>query len=281
MISFAVEAFLEYISIVKVLSIHTIKAYKNDLLQFEVFSNKDAIMTTSEDLIAFLATIKNKRTLNRKLSSINAFYDFCLKSDFKLDIPNIKLAKVPKTLPKFLEYDEIKNAISLIDRTTLIGLRDYAFILFLYATGVRVSEAIYARKSELEEGWLKILNAKGDKERLVPIAPDALEAMQVYLEKRANWDDYIWLNYQGNHISRITAFKITQRYLGVSPHVLRHSFATAMILGGADLRVVQELLGHVSIVTTQIYTHLHRQDLKDTVVSYHPLSKGEVSERVS
>ena len=280
MISSAVEAFLEYISIVKVLSPNTIEAYKNDLLQFEEFSKKDAILTTSDDLIEFLSTIDNAYTLNRKLSSINAFYDFCIKSDFKKDKPNIKQAKTPKTLPKFLEYDEIKVGISLIDLNKLVSFRDYAFILFLYATGCRVSEAISAKKSDIEKDWLKIKNAKGDKERMVPIAPNALVALERYLKERKNSDDHLWLNYQGKQISRITAFKITQRYLGVSPHVLRHSFATAMILGGADLRVVQELLGHVSISTTQIYTHLQKKDLRDTVLNYHPLS-GESHERVS
>ncbi len=269
-----VEAFLEYVSIVKVLSPNTIEAYKNDLLQFESFCQKDAIKTTSEELVAFLGTIENKRTLNRKLSSINTFYHFCVKSDFLSSSPNIKLAKVPKTLPKFLDYTEIKQGLSLIDLKTLLGLRDYAFILFLYATGTRVSEAVSVRKSEIEEGWLKILNAKGDKERMVPIAPDALDALTQYLDAREKIDDHLWLNYQGKKMSRITAFKITQKYLGISPHVLRHSYATAMILGGADLRVVQELLGHVSINTTQIYTHLHRKDLEETVVAYHPLSKG-------
>ncbi|HIP02669.1 MAG TPA: integrase, partial [Campylobacterales bacterium] len=206
-----VEAFLEYISIVKVLSSHTIEAYKNDLLQFEEFTQKDALATSSDDLITFLATIPNSRTLNRKLSSINAFYDFCLKSNFKKDgvplgwRPNIKLAKVPKTLPKFLEYEEIKSHLSLIDMRTLMGLRDYAFILFLYATGARVSEAINVRKSDIEEGWLKILNAKGDKERMVPIAPNAIDALGVYLKERKNLDDYLWLTYQGKRMSRITA----------------------------------------------------------------------------
>jgi len=272
--SYAIEAFLEYISIVKVLSTNTIEAYKNDLLQFEEFAKKDIIQTSSEELLAFLSTIDNARTLNRKLSSINAFYDFCLKSDFKTDKPNVKLAKVPQSLPKFLEYEMIQNSIELIDKESILGLRDRAFILFLYATGARVSEAINAKKSEIEDGWLKITNAKGDKERLVPIAPMALRALVEYLQKRGSNEDYLWLSYQGKRISRITAFKITQKYLGVSPHVLRHSFATAMIVGGADLRVVQELLGHVSINTTQIYTHLQRKDLKDTLVNYHPMSKG-------
>ncbi len=268
-----VEAFLEYISIVKVLSAHTIEAYKNDLLQFEYFTKKEVLATSSDDLIAFLATIENPRTLNRKLSSINAFYDFCLKSDFKKDKPNIRLARVPKTLPKFLEYGEIQNNLSLIDMNKLMGLRDYAFILFLYATGARVSEAINAKKSDIEEGWFKIISGKGDKERMVPIAPNVIDALNHYLKERKDGEDILWLTYQGKRMSRVTAFKITQKYLGVSPHVLRHSYATAMILGGADLRVVQELLGHVSIATTQIYTHLQKKDLRDTVVHYHPLSQ--------
>jgi integrase/recombinase XerD len=279
--SYGVEAFLEYISIVKVLSPHTIEAYTHDLLQFETFTKKEALVTTSEELLAFLASFENSRTLNRKLSSINAFYDFCLKSDFKKEKPNIKLAKVPQNLPKFLEYDEVLQGVELIDKSKLVGLRDAAFILFLYATGARVSEAIEAKKSDIQEqDWLKITHAKGDKERLVPIAPLAFEVLSEYLKERNTLDDYLWLNYQGNKMSRITAFKITQKYLGVSPHVLRHSFATAMILGGADLRVVQELLGHVSISTTQIYTHLQKKDLQDTVVNYHPLSK-ECDEKAS
>ena len=151
-----VEAFLEYISIVKVLSPHTIEAYTHDLLQFEIFTQKDAISTTSEDLIAFLASFENSRTLNRKLSSINAFYDFCLKSDFTKEKPNVKLAKVPQSLPKFLEYDEVLQGVGLIDKSKLVGLRDIAFILFLYATGARVSEAINVKKSDIEEDFLRV-----------------------------------------------------------------------------------------------------------------------------
>jgi len=160
-----------------------------------------------------------------------------------------------------------------VDERSWLGKRDIAFVLFLYASGARVSEAINATKSDIQDGWLKIRNAKGDKERMVPLAPTALEAVNGYLHERPFVEDALWLNYQGKKMSRITAFKITQKYLGVSPHVLRHSFATALILGGADLRVVQELLGHVSIDTTQIYTHLHREDLAQTLRHNHPLSK--------
>jgi integrase/recombinase XerD len=271
----AVEAFLEHISIVKVLSQNSIDAYMNDLHQFEEFIKDDALTSTTNQIIDFLATFENKRTLNRKLSSINTFYDFCQKSQFTADKPNIKLSRVPKTLPKYMEYKELLEKLKVIDRSKLLGLRDFTFIMFLYATGTRVSEAIKAKKSDLEDGWLKIKNAKGNKERLVPIAPLTLEYLYDYLEARDNDSDHLWLSYQNKPMSRISAFKITKKYIGVSPHVLRHSYATAMILGGADLRVVQELLGHSSIITTQIYTHLHRQDLKDTMQKYHPVTQEE------
>jgi integrase/recombinase XerD len=271
--SSALEAFLEHIAVIKVQSSATVQAYESDLQQFESFLNKRASEASTEDLVAFLATIQNRRTLNRKLSAINAFFDFCIKSQFVDEKPKVKLSKVPQNLPKFLEYDEIIRATSMIDIESWLGLRDVAFVLFLYASGARVSESIATKKSDIQEGWLKIRNAKGDKERMVPLAPLAIEALESYLNARPFVEDSLWLNYQGKSMSRITAFKITQKYLGVSPHVLRHSYATALILGGADLRVVQELLGHVSIDTTQIYTHLHREDLADTLRSYHPLSK--------
>lgn len=273
----SVEAFLEYITIVKMLSHNTVESYKQDLLQYEQYLQKSILQADTETLVAFLSEIDNPRTRNRKLSTINAFYAFCQREEFITAKPNLKLSKVPQTLPKFLEYETIQRAVSQIDTASELGLRDAAFILFLYATGARVSEAIGVRLGQLEEGWLKIINAKGDKERMVPIAQTALEMMYAYMQKRIANSDYVWLNYQGKAISRVTAFKITQKYLGVSPHVLRHSFATALVLGGADLRVVQELLGHVSINTTQIYTHIQRHNLKETITSHHPLSKGMVS----
>ena len=129
--SSALEAFLEHITIIKVQSPATIEAYKNDLLQYEAFLQKEAINSSTEELIAFLASIENKRTLNRKLSAINTFFSFCIKSQFIDNRPKAKLSKTPKTLPKFIEYDEIMHAISLIDTKTWLGKRDRAFLLFL------------------------------------------------------------------------------------------------------------------------------------------------------
>ena len=267
------EAFLEHLELIKLQSPSTIDAYTRDLSQFEEFLQKSALEATTEDIISFLSRFENPRTLNRKLSAINSFFNYCFKENFIENKPSLKLSKLPKTLPKFLEYDEIIFHLERIDTKSWIGLRDRAFIMFLYASGARVSEAVNAKKSDIEDSWFRISNAKGDKERVVPIAPKAIKYLEEYLQHRPKFSEYLWINYKGDKLSRISAFKITQKYLGVSPHVLRHSFATALILGGADLRVVQDFLGHVSMDTTQIYTHLHRQDLADTLKHYHPLSK--------
>ncbi len=181
------------------------------------------------------------------------------------------MAKIPKNLPKYLSNEEILLSIKHIDRSKLMGLRDYALILFLYASGCRISEALSAERGDIVDGWLKIRFAKGEKERMIPIAPVALEALEEYMNKQDLQSSFLWLNYRGEQLSRISAYKIVKKYLGVSPHVLRHSFASSLIIGGADLRVVQELLGHSSLETTQIYTHIQKQNLADTMHSFHPL----------
>jgi len=164
--------------------------------------------------------------------------------------------------------------LKLIDRSSWLGLRDYALILFLYATGLRISEALNLRTDDFEEDWVRVRHAKGDKERLVPVAQDALDAIENYREQSPFNSSDIWLNYKGKKLSRISAFKITQKYTGYSPHVLRHSYATALVTGGADLRVVQELLGHSSLLTTQVYTHIQKSELYPAVMNHHPLAKG-------
>lgn len=271
----ALAAFIEYITITKALSPATVQWYTTDLKLFEESLQKELISAQTEDVIAFLSTIENKRTLNRKLSAINSFFDFCIQENFLAKKPKVKQSKVPKSLPKFLTYESVSQAIELINTDTWTGLRDKALILFLYATGTRISEALKATKEDIEEGWLKVRMGKGEKERLVPVAGKALDALKAYLKERTKFSEYLFINYQGKPLSRISAFKITQKYLGVSPHVLRHSFATSMILGGADLRVVQELLGHASISTTQIYTHIQKHNIQETVINCHPLSASK------
>jgi len=264
-------AFEEYLSVIKALDTQTISSYIGDLKQLENFTKKTLTKLDTLDVLKFLATFDNKRTLNRKLSSINTFFNFCHIQNFTYKSIKIPMAKVPKNLPKYLSLEEIMFGLELVDRSTVLGLRDYALILFLYASGCRISEALSVQRSDILDGWLKIRFAKGEKERVVPLAPIATEALNIYLKEQSMASSYLWLNYKGEQLSRISAYKIVKKYLNVSPHVLRHSFASSLIIGGADLRVVQELLGHASLETTQIYTHIQKKNLEDTLNSYHPL----------
>ena len=264
-------AFEEYLSVTKALDTLTVSSYISDLKQLEIHSKKTLTKLNTTDVLAFLATFENKRTLNRKLSSINVFFHFCHLQNFNHEKIKIPMAKVPENLPKYVSNEEILDGINFIDRSTVMGLRDYALILFLYASGCRISEALSVQRADIVDGWLKIRFAKGEKERVVPLAPVATQAMERYLSEQTLSSPYIWLNYRGEMLSRISAYKIVKKYLGVSPHVLRHSFASSLIIGGADLRVVQELLGHSSLETTQIYTHIQKQNLSETMRTYHPL----------
>ena len=270
------EAFLEYITVTKALSKKSVEAYKSDLCAIEEKLSYSLISLDTQKLINLLSLYKNKRTLNRKLSSVNAFFEFCYKQHFSSEKTKFKFAKIPKLLPKFLSYEEIMHGLDMIDTTGWIGKRDYALILFLYASGTRISECLELTMNDMEEGWLHVRHAKGEKERIVPLAKIAKKAIDEYMLVSNMDKEYVWCNYKGGKLSRISAYKITQKYLGISPHVLRHSYATSLIRGGADLRVVQELLGHASLLTTQIYTHIQKQDLKDTVEACHPMAKKKI-----
>lgn len=278
----SLDAFIEYITVIKALSPRTIEAYSHDLSELEKSARKDLISLDSKTVFTVLGTISNKRTLNRKLSAINSFLDFCHRNRFDSASSKFPLSKIPKNLPKYLTYDTIQTGLELIERSEWIGLRDYAMILFLYATGARISECLAAEEGDVEGEWLRIRHGKGEKERYVPIAQEALRALRTYQDACPYNRRTLWLNYRGEPLSRISAFKITQKYLAVSPHALRHSYATALILGGADLRVVQELLGHASLLTTQIYTHVQKHNLQDTVLRHHPMAhfseKGDQSD---
>lgn len=272
-----VVAFKEYLTIIKSLASNSIEAYVSDLVEFENFleiNNKFLLKSTSEDLLDYLKILKNPRTQNRHLSSINSFYNYCTEHYDNVSKPKGIFAKLPQKLPKYLSNDTIMNNLSLIDRTKELGLRDYAIILFLYATGVRVSELLQIKKNDINENWVKIIYAKGSKQRIIPIAKIAIEAINDYLSTRKIKSDYIFLNYKGDHLSRVSIFKITKKYYNVSPHVFRHSYATSLILGSADLMVVSELLGHSNIETTQIYTHIEQQHLKETIKEFHPLNSN-------
>ena len=267
------EAFLEYLAVVKLLNTKTIDAYRADILSMERFLEKPAIEFSSDDIIKYISQQKTPATKNRKLSALNSFYKFCLKEDFLDEKPSVDFAKLEKKLPRYMLWEELSSHLKMIDKSTWIGKRDYAFLLFLYATGARVSEALSVKRDDFEGEWIKFRNTKRDKERIVPIAKVALIAIEEYLNSITFKSEYIWLNYQGNKLSRISAFKIVKKYLGIYPHALRHSYATELILGGSDLRVVQELLGHSSLVTTSIYTHIENEELKKTLFEHHPLAR--------
>ena len=268
-----IESFLEHLEIVKGSSKNTIISYKNDLCQFDEFLKSDFSNLSAQKIYTFLSSFDNKYTLNRKLSAINSFLDFCEKNFYIKNKPLLKGSKTPQELPKYLPPKTIFESLKLIDKSTWIGLRDYALILFLYASGTRISEALNIKNEDFEEGWLRVTNAKGSKQRIIPIANDAIRAINEYKNQRGFWCEYIWCNYKQKKLSRISAFKIVRKYLGVSPHAIRHSYATSLILGGADLRVVQELLGHSSINTTGIYTHIQKENLKNTIEQFHPFNK--------
>lgn len=266
------EAFMEYITVTKALSPRTVEAYRHDLLSIETATGRPLITLESTAVFALLGGIENKRTLNRKLSSLNAFFAFCHSRRFTEELSKFALAKVPKHLPDFLGFEAIEAGIAQIGTEKWTELRDRALIMFLYATGVRVSEALAVRRADIEGEWLRVRHGKGEKERMVPIAETARSMMARYLDAIPYHRDRIWLNVRGTPLSRISAYKMTRKYLGISPHVLRHSYATALILGGADLRVVQELLGHASLLTTQIYTHVQKNNLRQTVAHCHPIN---------
>ena len=268
------EAFIEYITVSKALSTNSIAAYESDLKSIETATSTPLIALKSDTVLQALCGIDNRRTLNRKLSTLNAFFTFCHKQHFIEEFAKFKLSKLPVSLPKYLSYDEIMQALDAMTLQKWTHLRDYALLLFLYATGTRISECLHVEQSDFENSWLRIRHGKGDKERYIPVAEDAMRAIENYRNATPYDSSVLWLNSRGKRLSRISAYKITKKYLNVSPHVLRHSYATALIAGGADLRVVQELLGHVSLLTTQIYTHLQPAHLMQTVVQCHPLSKS-------
>ncbi|MDR2033558.1 MAG: tyrosine-type recombinase/integrase [Helicobacteraceae bacterium] len=267
----AIKSYLRHCKTVLGLSRATIEAYANDLEQFNEAFNKSLDRLDSDDIYAFLARFDNPRTLNRKLSAINRFLDWSYERLLSDETYKIKGAKVPRSLPKYLSAETIERALSTIDQSGWIGKRDYALILFLYASGARISEALKAQTDDIESGWIRIRFGKGAKERIVPIAKRALTALDSYIADRPFFSSRLFINYKGKPLSRVFAFLITRKILGVSPHSLRHSFATSLITGGADLRVVQELLGHSSLNATQIYTHLERRHLLESVDRYHPL----------
>ena len=226
----------------------------------------------------------------RIISGIRGFYKYCLVEQVTKTDPSA-LLEAPKTrrkLPDTLSFEEIEKMISMLDQSTPEGGRNKAILETMYSCGLRVSEVINLKLSCLffDVGFIRVIG-KGDKERLVPIGRDAVKYIRIYKEDirvhqpvQTGSEDFVFLNNRGKPLSRVMIFYIIKKMAllagiqkNISPHTFRHSFATHLVEGGADLRAVQEMLGHESITTTEIYTHLDRDFLRDTLQRFHPAFK--------
>jgi integrase/recombinase XerD len=290
------KGFLMHLQLEKSLSNNTILAYGQDLdklIQFLSIENKinhinDIRLQELQLFIKWIASIgMSERSQARIISAIKAFYKYCLQEEITKKDPTELLAapKLKKALPDTLTFEEIEQIMSQIDVSKPEGMRNKALLETLYSCGMRVSEIIQLKKSNLylDVGFVRVIG-KGDKERLIPIGADAAKLLLIYMQEvRVHIDiakgaeDIVFLNRRGNKLSRVMVFYIikdlaqkAQIKKNISPHTFRHSFATHLVEGGADLRAVQEMLGHESITTTEIYTHLDRSFLRETLVKFHP-----------
>lgn len=290
------KGFLLHLRLEKSLSQHTIEAYGTDLdklIQFLTINGKKGGPETLElaELQAYIKWIAelgmSDRSQARIISGIRSFYKFCIQEGITRNDPTSLLSapKLRKKLPDTLSSEEIERIIGEIDLSKPEGPRNKAILETLYSCGLRVSELIALRRSHLygDIGFLRVIG-KGNKERLVPIGKLALESIEIYLKQvrihqtdKKGFEDFIFTNRRGYGLSRIMVFYIIKELASkagirktISPHTFRHSFATHLVEGGADLRAVQEMLGHESITTTEIYTHLDKNFLRETLKKYHP-----------
>lgn len=292
----AIKGFNEYSRLERGLSENSLMAYDNDvskLAQFAENNNKKPDQLTLADLQQFIKWIHElglaARSQARLISGIKAFYKYLLLEDLVKDDPS-ELLEAPKTglkLPEVLSKPEIDQIIAAIDLSSPEGTRNKAIIETLYSCGLRVSELTELIVSNLyfDEGFIRVIG-KGNKERLVPIGDTAIKYIKLYIDSyrvhlniaKAH-EDFLFLNRRGRKLTRVMIFYIVKDLCekagikkNISPHSFRHSFATHLVDGGADLRAIQEMLGHQSITTTEIYTHLDRDYLRAAIMEFHPRS---------
>lgn len=280
-----IEKFIRYLEIEKNYSLHTILNYRLDLENFNKFLGDLAIENVDYlTLRKYLAVIKEKnlsvRSIARHLSTLRSFFRFLSREGYIKINPTVSLQslKQEKHLPLFLTEEEASRLIEAAVPKDERGLRDRAILETFYSTGMRISELVGLDTEDLDfiGGIVKVMG-KGRKERLVPIGEQALSTIRAYLEKRKKTEDALFLNKSGRRITARGVRNIVKKYVkitsirqGVSAHTFRHSFATHLLNRGADLRSVQELLGHVNLSTTQIYTHLTTERLKSVYDKAHP-----------
>lgn len=288
--------FKAYLQLERSLAGNSVLAYLNDLDKLTTFLQmkgwaKSPGEVETKDLQAFLQWIgelgMTAASQGRILSGLRTFYRYCLIEDITTNDPTalIESPKLKRTLPDVLSFEEIDAIINAIDLSTAEGTRNKAILETLYSCGLRVSEVVGLKLSQLflDVGFVRVVG-KGNKERLVPIGDTAIKYINIYRNTVrvhtpvvAGEEDILFLNRRGKRLSRVMIFLIIKDLVSkaginksVSPHTFRHSFATHLVEGGADLRAVQEMLGHESITTTEIYTHLDREFLRKTLQAYHP-----------
>ena len=292
----SIKGFKSYLQIERSLSDNSVQAYIRDVKKFANYAipiELSELKVTGADISNFLAQINQKnissRSQARIISGVKAFYKYLIMEDY-LKINPTELIESPKIglkLPDTLSLIEIDKLISAVDLSNKQGERNRAILETLYSCGLRVSELVNLQLSNIhfKEGYLKV-TGKGDKERLAPIGGRAIKYLTIYINEVRNYqnikkgnEDFVFLNNRGAKLTRVMIFLIIQKLtvkIGlkkkISPHTFRHSFATHLIEGGADLRAVQEMLGHESITTTEIYTHLDNEYLRSNIIQFHPRS---------
>jgi len=290
------KGYRAYLQLEKSLSDHSVAAYGRDIEKFTQFlqerdlqkSPDDIKLRELQDFVKWIAELgMTAGSQARIISGLRSFYKYCLLEQITKKDPTalLEAPKLKRILPDVLSFDEIELLISQIDLSKPEGGRNKAILETLYSCGLRVSEAVNLKISQLylDVGFIRVIG-KGDKERLVPIGKEAIKYIKIYKDKirthvevKPADEDILFLNKRGSKLSRVMIFLIVKELAkkarimrNISPHTFRHSFATHLVEGGADLRAVQEMLGHESITTTEIYTHLDREYLRETLVKYHP-----------
>ncbi|HPG99368.1 MAG: site-specific tyrosine recombinase XerD [Bacteroidales bacterium] len=293
--SAAIEDYINFLKLEKSLSKNSVAAYHTDMMKLYGYAEIIGVepeSVTGEQIQDFIAHLHDsglsKRSQARIVSSVRGFYKYLLIEEV-VDSDPTELIELPKTgrkLPEVLSVEEIDAMEAAVDLSMPDGHRNKAIIETLYSCGLRVSELVNLRLTDLffDDGYVRVLG-KGNKERLVPIGRKAIADINMYLSQRimvsitvdAKSGNIVFLNRRGKQLTREMVFLIIKKYAkaagitrNISPHTLRHSFATHLVEGGADLRAVQEMLGHESILTTEIYTHLDKEFLRETILKFHP-----------
>jgi integrase/recombinase XerC len=287
-----IDNFIRHLEIERGVSAHTVRAYRKDLEEFSAYTQTEPVKIDMLDVRGFIVDQINKGlskiTISRRLSSIRSFFKFLHREGYIQSNPAklVSNPKIPKLLPRFLSVDD---TFSLIEKPEGIGFmpaRDRAILELLYSSGLRVSELAGLNMEDLntKDGLVK-LRGKGKKERIAPIGAKAIDAIKSYLIERMlmkTREEAVFLNRLGTRLTDRGVRRIVVKYARalaingkIGPHTLRHSFASHMLQGGADLRVIQELLGHASLSTTQKYTHLDITHLMDVYDKAHPLARGK------